>query len=174
MTEDWKQRVINIGKDMRAKILSSALQYDPRQTPRFNYNLTDDLIKTFEDRLSANFIGEFVLLTKDGSWSYSPFAVFHRKEKDPKYGNYFIGVYVDKVVTFCDADKSMLQEPFHVAVAVDGEVIRSVNRHDFVQSKDQTVFIDGGRDYVRSNTLNTVQLIYKEDGKLYLFNSEEA
>jgi hypothetical protein len=36
-------------------------------------------------------------------------------------------------------------------VADNGEVIYSRYRHDFVYSTDRSVFVDGGRDYVKSS-----------------------
>jgi hypothetical protein len=51
-------------------------------------------------------------------------------------------------------------------VANNGEIIYSRYRHDYRVSTDGSVFIDGGRDYTRTNTIKTVLLKVK-DGVLY-------
>jgi hypothetical protein len=40
-------------------------------------------------------------------------------------------------------------EPFQAVVANNGEVVWSRYRHDYRKSQDGSVWIDGGRDYLR-------------------------
>jgi len=69
------------------------------------------------------------------------------------------------------------EQDFTGVIADDGvEVIYSRHRHDYTTSKDGSVFIDGGRAYVKSNTLaperfvtmkvikGKLQIVEKEDG----------
>ena len=49
---------------------------------------------------------------------------------------------------------SAFEEGIQGVIADDGEIIYSRYRNDYVVSQDGSVFIDGGRDYTKTNVLN--------------------
>ena len=116
-----------------------------------NKSLQPINIPAVEDRFNGKFIGDFCIKTNNGSWSEEPLAVFYNDNPDVEKGhsNYFaIGVAgSDKV--FITRGDSAFDDLITGIVADDGEVIFSRYRHDFVTSYDDSVWIDGGRDYCR-------------------------
>ncbi len=89
-------------------------------------------------------------------WNY-PVAVFYQSNPSlvPKDGSQYFGLYYKRHLPdsplkgyICNAI-SAAQTPIVGVVADDGEIIYSHYRHDFRQSADKSVWIDGGRDYTR-------------------------
>lgn len=104
-----------------------------------------------EEHYNAIFVGDFCVKTKDGSWSEIPIAIFYQPNPNFELGHtHYFGLFVvhDNQIAITKGD-SAFEEPITGIIADDGEVIFSRYRHDFVRSHDQSVFIDGGRDYVR-------------------------
>jgi len=113
-----------------------------------------DSLKTeiIEEKRNAKYIGAWSIKTKDGNWSLHPVEVFYQSElKNPSHSHYF-GIYLDSEGRpwICNA-ASAFANPIYGVVADDGEVVVSGYRHDYRQSKDGSAFIDGGRDYTRTN-----------------------
>lgn len=113
-----------------------------------------DSLKTeiVEEKRQAKYLGAWAVKTKDGAWSLHPVEVFYQPElKDPSHSHYF-GIYLDSEGRpwICNAE-SAFAEPIYGVVADNGEVIVSGYRHDYRQSQDGSAFIDGGRDYTRTN-----------------------
>lgn len=120
-------------------------------------------IEKVQSQYNAKYVGEFCLPTKDGSWSESPVSVFYvEKPEKPEYSNYF-GLFTREGKTFITDALAAAEAPFFGIVANDGEVIYSAYRHDFTRSKDGSVFIDGGRDYVRRSLGSLVKLKIVKD-----------
>jgi len=116
-------------------------------------------IEKIEETYRAKYVCDSSLKTKDGGWSYQPAAVFYQPHPPPEMSNYF-GMYVyDKDVMICKADSAT--EPFDGIVADNGDVIYSRFRHDYRGSPDNSVFVDGGREYTRwgGKDLNITRLV---------------
>lgn len=113
-----------------------------------------DSLKTeiVEKMRNAKYLGAWSIKTKDGAWSLHPVEVFYQPVlKDPSHSHYF-GIYLDSEGRpwICNAE-SAFAEPIYGVVADDGEIVVSGYRHDYRQSQDGSAFIDGGRDYTRTN-----------------------
>jgi hypothetical protein len=80
--------------------------------------------------------------------------VFRGETEHPDSKSRYFGVYLDEQnrVMITNA-QSAVDEEITGVVADDGEIIYSRYRHDFRQSADGSVFVDGGRDYIRSSVL---------------------
>lgn len=107
-------------------------------------------IDAVEERYKAKFVGEFAIPTKDGKFSEIPWPVFYQANPDLVQGHkhYFALILQETNVYIIDA--SFIEGKLITAVkANDGEVIYSKAVHDFVSSKDDSVWIDGGFDYTR-------------------------
>jgi hypothetical protein len=115
-------------------------------------------LEVVEQKYNAKYIGAWAVKTKDGGWSLHPVEVFYQPVlKDPSHSHYF-GVYTshDGHVYICNA-ASAFSEPLRGVIADNGDIVVSGYRHDFRTSSDGSVFIDGGRDYTRSNR-KTIEL----------------
>ncbi len=136
-------------------------------------------IEHIEQKYSAKYVCETCLsypANKPGMWSWMnwPVAVFYQSDVSlvPEGGSQYFGIYYrrhmpdEPVVTYvCNAISTTL-EPFNGIVADDGEVIYSHYRHDFRYSKDRSVWIDGGRDYVRYGGKGTLVELQIKEGVL--------
>jgi hypothetical protein len=116
---------------------------------KFYDSLKTDVV---EQMYNAKYIGAWAVKTKDGGWSLHPVEVFYQPVlKDPSHSHYF-GVYVshDGHVYICNAESAFSDSILGV-VADSGEIVVSGYRHDYRTSSDGSAFIDGGRDYTRTN-----------------------
>jgi hypothetical protein len=79
-------------------------------------------------------------------------AVFYGSQPHPDSGSRYFGLYyhpLDGKLYVCNA--ADVEDIEISAVQADnGDIIYSRHRHDFRRSDDSSVWIDGGRDYVRS------------------------
>ena len=105
------------------------------------------------------------------SWSDIPVAIFYTEKKHPEGSNYF-GIWREpsSAVYIADAISAANEEIIGV-VADNGDVIYSRYRHDFRTSPDGSVWIDGGRDYVRVGGNNDFVTMKVVDGVLTIINS---
>lgn len=124
-------------------------------------------IEEVEKKRNSKYVGEFCLLTKSGEWANSPASIFYQ-EKPPVegYSNYF-ALIVQNGTLYITSGASAVEETIWAVQADDGEIIYSRYRHDYRESKDKSVFIDGGRDYLKSSTQNVIPLEIV-DGKFAL------
>jgi len=120
-------------------------------------------VAKIEAHYSAKYVCETCLKNKDGGWANMPVAVFYQSDitKIPEEGSPWFGLFFKQVDPFSleeDAPTqlcivnaiSAVEEDIQGLVAANGDVIYSHYRHDMRYSEDGTVWIDGGRDYVRS------------------------
>lgn len=106
-------------------------------------------VKKAERHYNATFVGDFCLKTKDGTWSEEPAAIFWvETPSKPEYSNYF-GLFVRSGSIYITDGQSAFSEPMCGVVTPSGDVLVSRYRHDY--REEEGVFIDGGRDYVRTN-----------------------
>jgi len=130
----------------------------------------------FCKKYNASYLGIFCLKTYEGAWSESICGVYYVDNPDTSKGhtNYFaisfLGVL--DVRAFISKGDSAFEDGLTGIVSEEGEVLISKYRHDYRKFKrDGDVFIDGGRDYTRSNT--TTIDISVVDGKFITGDGEE-
>jgi hypothetical protein len=128
-----------------------------------------------EERYKAKFVGEFAI---PGMYSEIPWPIFYVAEPDLSKGHkhYFAMVAREGNVYITDA--SFIENKLITAVrAADGEVIYSKAVHDFVESQDKSVWIDGGFEYTRWGSIDPWGicpfLITVKDGE-FVYPSEAA
>lgn len=98
-------------------------------------------------------------------------AIFYGQEAHPDSGSRYFGLYytpIEKQLMITNGAFVEDQE-FTGVIAENADVIYSRYRHDFRRSPDGTVFVDGGRAYLRTNSTNTVSLTVR-DGFLQISN----
>lgn len=123
-------------------------------------------IDAVEKKYNATYVAE-LCLKFNGSWVNSPAYVFYQ-EKPPveDYSHYF-ALIIKPSGAFITSGASAVEGTIWAVEADDGEIIYSSYRHDYHQSKDKSVIIDGGRDYIKSSTNKVIGLEIKE-GKFVL------
>ena len=132
-------------------------------------------IARIEQKKNAKYVCQTCLRGTSGGWSLTPVAVFWNRDPanipaggSPWFGLYFRSEYPDPeapMMLFITNAISAL-EPFKGVRAANGDVIYSHHRHDMRHSPDGSVWIDGGRDYVRYGGGELVGLQI-EEGELH-------
>lgn len=144
--------------------------------------LGESNVSLVEKKYNATYVADLCLKNKDGGWINSPSAVFYcESPSKPEYSNYFAIILRNNpsspkgaVQSFITDGASAVSEPIIGIVADDGEVVFSRYRHDSRVSKDGSVSIDGGRDYIKSNNHERLVEINIVDGKLMLKSPEKT
>ena len=106
-------------------------------------------VDAVEQKYNAKYVGDFCLKTASGGWTESPVAIFWQETPPVKgYSHYFGLFFQDGKIMITDG-ASAFHDKISGIVADNGEVIFSRYRHDFHYSTDNSVAVDGGRDYMR-------------------------
>lgn len=109
-------------------------------------------IPKVEEKRNARYVGQFCLKDINGNWANHVADVFWQETPpNPEYSNYF-ALFVRNGTVYVTSGASAVEGELVAVQAEDGEIIYSRYRHDFRQSKDGTVWIDGGRDYTRTGS----------------------
>ena len=120
-------------------------------------------IKIIEEKYNAVHMGFWCTKRLDGqSWNEIPVDVFYQPNPDVTKGhtNYF-GMYYksidgEVIRTLCIINaESAFSEPI-VGALINDEVIVSRYRHDYLSRGG--IFVDGGRDYLRTNSKDLVSV----------------
>jgi len=128
---------------------------------------TSDELATIEKKYNAKFVCETCI--SDGkSWLNELCAIFYTPEPHPEGSNYFAlffraGAEFQPTLMIADGITAA-KTPINGVVAKNGDIIYSKYRWDYRESKDGSVIVDGGRDYLkRSKGGKVVQLVIKKD-----------
>lgn len=120
-----------------------------------------------EEKYGATFMGYWAIFSKiDESWTETPWDVYYQPNPDKTKGhtNYFAIGYrgmSQKSPLLITEGSGAFRDTLTGIVAPDGEVLVSRHRHDY-RAKG-AVFIDGGRDYLRSSGGRFVNLLVTDD-----------
>ena len=110
-------------------------------------------IKDIESRYKAKYVCETCLRGMDDEWVNFTAAIFYTETPHPEGSNYF-GIFLHpdfsetNHIMITNAESAVGQDIVG-AVADNGDVIYSRYRHDYRESDDKSIAIDGGRDYTR-------------------------
>jgi len=116
-------------------------------------------IRQIEQKYNATYVFECCLRAKDGGWANFPAAIFYTEQAHPQGSNYF-GLYLDENnVPMITNGISATEKPIVGVRADNGDIIYSRYRHDYRVSPDKTVWIDGGRDYLRTGLSEKTNLV---------------
>lgn len=112
-------------------------------------------IKRAETLYTAKYLGPWCIKNAKGCWTNFAVDVFYTdKPSKPDYSHYF-GCYRDFItdnLMVCDA-ASFNSAPI-TGMLIDGVLYSSRFRHDYVDVNGE--FLDGGRDYIHTNSSNLV------------------
>ncbi len=112
-----------------------------------------ELIKTVEEKRNAKFVCYSALKSGGGGWTEECYTIFYQAVKpQPEFSHYF-GIIVRGGNAYITGAGSLENHDFGaMLVKSSGEIIYSRYRHDYrTADTDDSVSIDGGRDYVRSS-----------------------
>ena len=131
------------------------------------------IISKVEEKYNAKFVGQLPLRGMDGNWSEDNCADIFYQAVPPiqGYSNYFGLIYRNHNL-YILSGASAVVGVINGIQAEDGEIIYSRYRHDYRTSTDGSVFIDGGRDYVKTGGGHQV-LLKIVDGEWYVVEDEE-
>ena len=119
----------------------------------------DGAVELVERKYNASFICE-TCVAERGGWSNRPALIFYTPVAHPQGSNWF-AIQQIQGNTYISNGISAVEEPITGIVAKNGDVIYSRFRHDYRVSDDDSVFIDGGRDYTKlgSNDGTPIQTV---------------
>ncbi len=120
----------------------------------------EELVK-IEAHYEATFVCESCVKNTKGGWANQSVSIFYQADpaKVPEGGSQWFGLFfreefpdLDGPILLCIVNAiSAVEQDIDGIVAKNGDVIYSRYRHDYRWSPDQSVWIDGGRDYTRNN-----------------------
>lgn len=131
----------------------------------------DSQIEKIEKHYNARFVCESALKYHD-TWTNYPIAIFYQEYPHPEGSNWF-GLYynIDGELRITNAI-SAVEEEFHGIKARNRDIIYSRFRNDYITSPDQSVWIDGGRSYLRCNSIVDVVKLKIINDDIYELKSE--
>jgi len=109
--------------------------------------------------------------TTDLRASDVPVDVFYRETPHPEFGNRYFGLFWDNVRDHLMITNADIVESLEFGmIEVDGKYYYSRSHHDYKSFADGE-FIDGGRQYIRSNAGAIAMHI--KNGKFYIKDLED-
>lgn len=135
---------------------------------------TADDIKKLEEKYNARYVCDTALRQGD-EWADKAVAIFYQEEPHP-HGSQYFGIFRQQGEFYICNAISAVGVPMAAVVADDGEVVFSRFHHDYRTSTDGSVFIDGGREYIRTNVFDDERIVYVmiDDGTLSVIDKDEA
>lgn len=107
-------------------------------------------VDLIEQRYNAKYVGDFCIKDQNGYFIPETVAIFWQESPPEDYGHYF-AIFIRNGKVMITDGSTAFDSPIIAAVANDGEIVYSRDRWDMRHSKDGSIFIDGGRDYVKTN-----------------------
>lgn len=117
-------------------------------------------VEAAERIYNCKFIGDFCLKGKDGEWvDNQPVACFYVANPAKAEYSHYLGLFIHADNVYVTNAKSAFyngrrKEIITGVKAANGQIIHSRYRHDYRVSDDESVFIDGGNAYTRTNAPN--------------------
>lgn len=116
------------------------------------YHFSDQGIRTLEEHYGAQYMGAWCTASKDGYWHETPVDVFYQPNPDKSKGHsHYFGMFSNRngEVFITNAESAFQCYIVGALDKVTEEVLVSRYRHDYQSSNE--AFIDGGRDYLKTN-----------------------
>lgn len=128
------------------------------EIPEDGYNFGAKQIKIIEEKYGAKYMGYWCTKRRNGSWNERPVDVFYQPNPDTEKGHsHYFGMFIQDGEVYITNAESAFSDPITGAICEDGEVIVSRYRHDYIVKKG--AMIDGGRDYIRTNTTQLAKVM---------------
>lgn len=114
-------------------------------------------INVIEEHYNAKYVGDFCVKDRNDNFVPETVAIFWQETPPEGYNEYF-AIFVRNGKVMITDGSTAFDKPIIAAIANDGEIVYSRDRWDMRHSKDGSVFIDGGRDYVKTNASKFCEL----------------
>lgn len=136
-----------------------------------------------EAHYEATYVCESCIKDRRGGWSNQSVSIFYQSDpsKVPEGGSQWFGLFFKAELPAVENSPSHLmivnaisavEQNIDGIVAKNGDVIYSRFRHDYRWSPDESVMIDGGRDYTRHNGGGPIITLRIVEDKLIIVESE--
>lgn len=106
-------------------------------------------VEKVEKKYNATFVGDFCIKDRNGEYTTQTVAIFWQETPPVQGYSHYLGLLWRDDTLMITSGETAFDSPITALVASNGEIVYSRHRHDFRTSKDGSVTIDGGRDYVR-------------------------
>lgn len=125
-------------------------------------------IAKVEAKYNAKWVGQLAMKDRYGNWTGDSCGDVYYQEVPPVegYSNYF-ALIIQHGSLYITSGASAVEGIINGVIGDDGSCIYSRYRHDMRYSDDQSVWIDGGRDYVRSGCHGQFVHLKIIDGEWY-------
>ena len=125
-------------------------------------------IAIVEAQYNAKFVGQLCLRVQQGGWHGDEFGEVYWQETPPVKGySHYFALIRQNGTTYITSGASAVEGIIDGILADDGEIVYSRYRHDMRYSTDKSVWIDGGRDYVRTSVGRRAVPMIIVDGEFY-------
>ena len=107
-------------------------------------------IDKIEQKFNVKYIGDFCIKTKQSNWGNFPVSIFYQEKPKIELGHtHYLGVYYNSLISKAVLvnGESAFSKNIVGVIADNGQIVISSYRHGFITSDDESVSIDGGRDY---------------------------
>ncbi len=123
-------------------------------------------IDKIEKKYKATWVGQLSLKTTSGNWTTDNCGDVYYQEYPLHDGfSKYFALVIQQGDLFITSGASAVEGIITAVEADDGEIIYSRYTHDYRCSQDDSVFIDGGRSYVRTGVGYKLHHLKIVDGK---------
>lgn len=118
---------------------------------------TKENLKIISEKYNAKYVADLCVKTKNNTrWSFDPVAIFYQENPpNENYSNYF-AIFKSHGQIYITDGSSAVEGEINGLMSKKGEIIFSRYCHDMRSCKtDDSVWVDGGRDYFRRSMNGT-------------------
>lgn len=133
-------------------------------------------LQTIEEKYGATYLGDFCVRVENGGWVNKPVSIFYQEPPRPDVAESpWFGIHTRHGSLMITDGSSAFSEPIQCVIADNGEIIYSRWRHDYRESEDGSVTIDGGRDYYHGDVMDEDKICWltADKDELILFETIE-
>ena len=112
------------------------------------YGLKKDAIEKIEKLRNCRYVAEWNVMQDGKVLTEKPMVIFWSDTPHPA-GSNWMALFREDAVWYVRDGITASQLPINCMVSNSKQVLFSKSRHDFRQSNDRSVSVDGGRDYTR-------------------------
>lgn len=131
-------------------------------------------IAKIEEQYGAKYLLDCAIKGPD-FWSMVQGAVFYQREPYPETGSHYFCMYVNEQGNVMITGADWIEKAKFYAYNTPDGLVYSIDRHDFVRvDDDKGYFLDGGRDYLRTNIPNDLIVPFEiEAGHLWIAKMDD-
>lgn len=129
-------------------------------------------IAKVEAKYNAKWVGQLALRTAGNGWSSDSCGDVYYQETPPEGYSKYLALLFQFGSLYITSGASAVEGIISGVEANDGEIIYSRYRHDYRTSTDGSVFVDGGRDYLKTGNNSKIVELVIVDGVMKKYEPE--